>query len=192
MTRLTAALLLVALCAAASPAHAQVEEMRRDMHHYFAGESAEGWVFLGIGTLALGGAAYAAFGTDDEALHGAAWPVAIIGAIQLAAGLVLEIRTPGQVDDLDAQLDSAPAEFRDAELTRMEAVAVQFDWLAVTEVALILAGGGLATWALLDDEPFWAGVGIGLAAQAAIMLVLDLFAAARADDYIESLERFTP
>ena len=175
-----------------APASAQVDGMRADMHDYFGGETAEAWVFLGVGALALGGAAYGFGFSDDPYLEGAGWPVGIVGLIQVAAGLVLLARTPGQVGDLDAQLDTDPAGYRTDELTRMETVNDQFDLLAIVEVGLIAAGAGLATWGFLDDEPFAAGLGVGLAAQAAIMLVLDLVAAARADTYTSAIEAFRP
>jgi len=177
---------------APAPASAQVEEMRDDMHGYFDGETSEGWVFLGVGALALGGATYGIGLSDDPHLEGAGWPVGVVGLIQAAAGIVLLARTPGQVADLDVQLDDDPAGYRAGELARMEGVNDQFDLLAVIEVGLIVGGAGLATWGFLDDEPTLAGIGVGLAAQAAIMLVLDLIAAARADRYTESLRAFEP
>jgi hypothetical protein len=186
------AVVLVAVLSWATPASAQVDAMRADMHHYFDGEAAEAWVFLGVGAIALGGATYGIGFGGDPYLEGAAWPVGIVGLIQIAAGLVLLARTPGQVDDLDAQLDTDPAAYRTGELTRMTTVNDQFDLLAIVEVGLIVAGAGFATWGFLDDEPFAAGLGLGLAAQAAIMLVLDLFAAARADTYTAALDAFTP
>lgn len=186
------AVVLIAVLSWAAPASAQLETMRADMHDYFDGETAEAWVFLGVGALALGGATYGIGFSDDPYLEGAGWPVGVVGLIQVAAGLVLLARTPGQVDDLDAQLDSDPSAYRTDELTRMTTVNDQFDLLAIVEVGLIAAGAGLAIWGFLDDEPFAAGLGVGLAAQAAIMLVLDLFAAAHADTYTAALDAFTP
>jgi hypothetical protein len=193
--RLVIAALASAALALPAPAAAQIDAatMRRDMHDYFSGETSEAWVFLGTGLLAGGIATYGFTRDDDQAaLQGAAWPLAVVGVIQIAAGLVLFARTPGQVDDLDAQLDRDGAAFRTDELTRMETVNDQFDLLAITEIALIVAGAGVATYGFLDDEPFWAGVGAGIAIQAGAMLILDLLAAARADRYTASLEAFTP
>jgi hypothetical protein len=178
-----------------APAAAQIDAatMERDMRDYFAGETSEAWVFLGVGLLTGGVAAYGFTRDSDHAvLQGAAWPLAVVGVIQIAAGIVLFARTPGQVDDLDAQLDADPTAFRTGELTRMQGVNDQFDLLAITEIALMAVGTGLATWGYFDDRPFWTGVGAGLAIQAAAMLVLDLLAATRADHYTASLQAFTP
>jgi hypothetical protein len=190
---LAAALLFATALPAPALAQIDAPTMRRDMHDYFSGETSEAWAFLGAGVLA-GSLAVYGFTRDDDmaALEGAAWPLAVVGAIQLAAGIVLLARTPGQVDDLDAQLDSDEAAFRTEELARMEKVRDQFDLLAITEIALIVAGAGVATYGFLDDEPFWAGLGAGVAIQAGAMLLLDLLASARADRYLASLEAFSP
>lgn len=166
--------------------------MRADMHDYFDGETTAAWFALGVGTLALGGATYGLAFSDNRYLEGAAWPVGIVGLIEVAAGLVLLLRTPGQVEDLDAQLDSDPEAYRAEELERMEGVNDQFDILAIAEIALMAIGVGITTWGLLDDEPFAVGLGIGMTAQFLLGFLFDLNAAARADTYTEQLRAFSP
>lgn len=185
---------VVALGAAAWPssAEAQVDQMRADMHGYFGGETTAGWVALGVGVLEVGAATWAIGFSDEPYLEGAGWPVGVIGLVAIAAGLVLLTRTPGQVEDLDAQLDSDPAAYREAELERMEGVNDQFDLLAIVEIGLAVVGAGLAVYGLLDDEPFVAGLGLGLTSQAILGFAFDLNAAARADTYTEQLRAFSP
>jgi len=181
----------------AAPAAAQIDAamMRRDMHTYFDGETSEAYFWLGVGTLAVGSSTLALTLSDADSLHGAAWPVLAIGVIQAAAGIVLFARTPGQVHDLDAQLDRDAAGFRHDELERIEGVNTEFDVLLWVEAGLCAAGAGLGFYGLARDDrdfDFWTGLGFGLAVQAAVMAIFDGLAAIRADRYTESLHDFTP
>lgn len=54
---------------------------------------------------------------------------------------------------------------------------------AVAAAAVLLAGLALAIG--LRRRELWRAVGVGLALQAALMLVLDLFAEKRADEYVK-------
>ena len=60
------------------------------------------------------------------------------------------------------------------------------------ELALTVAGIGLGTYGFIADKDTFKGVGIGLAALGAPLLVIDTFNNASAGRYIENLERFQP
>src|SRR5690348_13913211 len=95
----------------AAPARAQTapdpstERMRAAMHRYFDGEKREAWAFGGGGVLTLAGGG-AMFFAHDDFYRGAAYPLVIFGGIELAAGIVLLMRTDAQVSALDAHLDA--------------------------------------------------------------------------------------
>ena len=74
----------------------------------------------------------------------------------------------------------------------MKKVEREFVWLEVTELALTVVGLGLATYGGFAQEPLVAGLGTGLAAQSAIMLTFDHFAAERARRYTRALEALRP
>src|SRR4051812_30703916 len=84
--------------------------MRRAMHAYFEGEKREAWAFGAGGILTAGGGT-AMFFAHDDFYRGAAYPLVIVGAIQLAAGVMLLVRTDAQVADLDAKLDTGKRAF---------------------------------------------------------------------------------
>lgn len=193
--RITAVGLLGALAlgaprAAAQPS-AEQQRMTARMERYFAGEKAEGWVFLGTGVAALGSGVFLYTRRDDLA-KGASYPVAAVGLVELAAGIVLLARTDGQVRDRRARIARDPAGFKRDETERMDRVASEFTLLKWTEIGLLAGGLGLFSWGALDEKRTLQGVGLGLAAQSAVMLTLDLFAAARADTYLDDLHAFQP
>jgi hypothetical protein len=155
------------------------------MHDYFAGELAEGWVFAGAGTAGIAGGALGLTAKDDF-YRGAAFPLLAFGAIQLAAGVVLIVRTDRQVMERDAMNRDA---FLALERPRMEKVRREFGWLFVAEMGLTLAGAGLAAWGGARGDHTIAGIGTGLAFESALMLAFDGRASARADTYAAALDR---
>jgi len=194
--RVASGLLLSTLALAPTRAHAQSLDpeqrtMQTRMEHYFEGEKTEGYVFLGLGLAAAGSSVFL-YTREDRVARGAAYPIAAVSLIQIAAGAVLLVRTDGQVADLETQIAKDPAGYRRDETRRMDAVSREFTWLTWGEIALIAAGAGLGTYGALAKKDTLEGVGIGLAAQSAVMLTLDLFASARAERYRDDLARFHP
>src|SRR5262249_8760040 len=122
--------------------------------------------------------------------RGAAWPVVLIGVIETASGIVVYSRTDAQVARLEAKLAADPEGMKRGELPRMERGHTEVDILAWTELGLIVGGLGLVTYGALANEDTPLGLGAGVAGQAAVMLVLDLFARARAERYTDALDRF--
>jgi len=186
---------LVVAAALVVPASAWADidgtEMTRRMERYFTGEKEEGWVFAGVGLAGLGTGALL-LTRDDDVARGASIPILAVGAIETLIGVVLLVRTDGQIRERRARIASEPAPFRTEELARIEGVNTSFRVLFWTELAMVVGGTTTAIVAGLNDAPTWQGIGIGLAAQAAIALVLDLFAAARATRYTRALRDFDP
>ena len=163
--------------------------MRREMREYFQGEKAEGVPFVGAGlaSFAVGGVL---FSRRTAMARGAAWPVVLIGVIETVAGIVVYSRTDAQVARLDAQLSNDAPGFKRAETTRMERVNTEFDILSWAELGLVVGGLGMTTYGVLAEQDTLTGIGVGIAAQAAVMLMLDLFARERASRYTDALDRF--
>jgi len=166
----------------------QVSNLEEAIDGYFAGEKAEGWVFLGFG-VAAAGAGTAFFFSGDDTLRGASYPVVGISLIQIAAGVVLLLRTDGQVAKLKRDLQKRPGQVKNQELDRMRKVNREFGWLKIAETSLFAGGVALAAAGSAKNSPVTSGVGAGLAAQSAAMLWFDLFAERRAQRYTDVLER---
>jgi len=165
-------------------------QMAEAMHTYFHGEKWEGPVFFGVG-LAAGGVGAVLLTRSDDIAKGAAYPVLGIGLVQLIVGAVVFLRTDAQVARLDRQLSTDEAAFKKDESARIAGVNTEFIALAIIESALIAFG---AVTAIVAAQKGCCrtleGVGLGLSGQGAAMLVLDLFAAARARRYTDGLQRF--
>jgi hypothetical protein len=181
------ALLFAPVAAAAEPLDQPA--MQRELHVHFEGEKAEGVPFMSAGLVAFAVGSFL-FSRRTAIARGAAWPIVIVGVIETAAGLVVYSRTDAQVARLDAQMASDPGGLKKSELARMKRVNLEFVLLKWTELALAVAGVGLTTYGIIRDDDTFKGAGIGLAAQATVMLVLDLFAADRAARYTDALDRF--
>lgn len=97
----------------------------------------------------------------------------------LAVGAVALERTP----------EADPPTFRSAESARMTGVMSSFRDDEVIEIVLIAVGIGLT--AVFPQRQALYAVGVGLVAQAAFMLVLDLFAAQRGRAYLDALSRLS-
>jgi hypothetical protein len=166
-----------------SPAQRQ---MSRRMHDYFGGE-------LNLATTAFGlsaGSGYAggvllAHATD--ASRAAAVPVLTVGLVELAIGVGLFLRTPGQVRELDALIANDPERYAREEGARMEGVVDRFGPLTIIETSLLFAGLVTTTVGAVAGEDRAIGAGLGTAAQATVGLCIDGFAAGRAERYLEGI-----
>jgi hypothetical protein len=159
--------------------------MRSSMIEYFQAEKQEALLFLAVGVVALATAALLLRG--GGAWRAMAWPLGVVALIQIGVGGAVFFRTDRQVAALVETLDTDPSAFRNAETARMAQVMSSFRDYAILEVALIAIG--IALTAFFPHRQALYAVGVGLIAQAAFMLVLDLFAAQRGRAYLEALAR---
>ena len=157
--------------------------MSEALARYFALEKQGSVVFVAVG-LASVMAAVLLFRTPGK---GAAAPFAILGLGAAVVGGAVWMRTDGQVAALQAVLDESPAALKAAEVPRMERIQRNFRVIKAIEIALLAAGLALAF--VFPRGAVLHGVGAGLAVQASLLLLLDLTASRRADDYLEALRR---
>jgi hypothetical protein len=155
------------------------------MLQYFQAEKQEALLFLAMGTVALVTAALLLRG--GGAWRAMAWPLGAVALIQVGVGSAVYFRTDGQVAALVRTLEADPPAFRAAETARMARVMSSFRDYEVIEVVLIAVGIGLT--AFFPQRQNLYAIGVGLVAQAAFMLVLDLFAAQRGRAYLDALAR---
>jgi hypothetical protein len=153
------------------------------MTDYFLAEKAESLLFIAVGVLAMTVAA--ALWVNGHRLKAMAFPLVAIALIQVVVGASVYFRTDAQLARLCRQYQSAPAEFKQAETSRMQVVMKNFTLYKWTEVALLAVGALLIVF--LQRYDIAAAVGGGLVLQSAFMLCLDLFAEARGQDYLKLL-----
>ncbi len=194
LTFVTAFLLRFAEARAEPPAASvlatplSLPELQHEMHQYLHKEMRGGFVLMAMGApaVALGGGLLA----QDRALwRGFAYPVLIIGALEFAGGLLFSARTPRQVRQLERGFAEDPQATRATELRRMRRINLQFTLIEAIEVTLLAGGVGLAAVGGGTRNETLTGVGLGLALESAGLLVFDVFAGQRANQYHHSLER---
>jgi len=157
--------------------------MQEQMVRYFSEEKAESWLFILVGVVALGASVWLL--RTGSSYRGMAYPLIAVGLIQIVVGSSVAFRTDAQVAALTAQLASSPSAFQLAEVPRMEVVMRNFALYKGIELALLLVGVAL-TYAFRQKELVY-GIGVGLVMQASLMLVLDLFAERRGDEYLSAI-----
>jgi hypothetical protein len=157
--------------------------MIKDMSSYFTAEKQESLLFIAVGLVAIAVAVW--LWTGDHRLKSMAFPLIAVVAIQITVGTGVYVRTDGQVTQLSAQLETAPAELKASETLRMGVVMDKFGTYKIIEIALLVLGIGLIL--MLRNSDLAVGIGAGLLLQSAFMLCLDMFAEIRAEDYLKSL-----
>lgn len=151
-----------------------------ELLRYFTAEKQGAVLIAALGATSAIFAAYLWF--TRSSFRAMAWPLVILGAGQMAVGTGLLLRTDSQVVRLEEGLRTDPRSTIDSELARMGKVHRLFKIVQAVEVVLLVAGIFLAL-AFRSRQLAWAAVGMGLTLQAAITLVLDLFAEHRALAY---------
>jgi hypothetical protein len=162
--------------------------MMKEMTNYFAGEKQESLLFIAVGLLAIGVAVW--LWTNGHRLRFMAVPLVTIALMQLVVGVTVYLRTDTQVQGLITHAQSAPAQFKQDEVLRMDTVMKNFNIYKTIEMVLLVVGVCLIGFLQRFDVA--AGIGAGLVLQAAFTLALDMFAEARGQDYIVALKGLFP
>lgn len=150
---------------------------------YFDAEKQESLLFVAVGIAAIVASLH--LYRRARRWHGMVAPLVAIAAIQIVVGTTVYLRTDAQVAVLQSRLGAAPAALKAEEGGRMKTVLRNFDLYKSIELALLATGIAVAFG--LRRREYWRGFGLGLALQSAFMLVLDLYAEARAQVYIAAL-----
>lgn len=160
------------------------ERMRGEMARYFARERAESVVFLAAAAASGALAGWlVAVGSPYRAM---AWPLGLIGLVQLAVGATIFLRTPGQAARLAERLTSAPTAYKAEETARMRRVQRSFVLYKRVEIGLLALG--LAFASIEGYGRMLYSIGMGLMLEAGLMLALDLVAERRGQRYLDSVE----
>lgn len=159
--------------------------MINNLSSYFDAEKQESVIFISVGILAIAVSIW--LWINGHRLKSMAYPLVIIGLMQMAVGSTIFFRTDSQVSALSTQLQQNPTAMRVEESARMETVMKNFSIYKAIEMILLITGVGIIIF--LQQKDVAAGIGIGLILQSAITLTLDIFAEARSADYMSALDR---
>jgi hypothetical protein len=152
---------------------------------YFNAERQGGPLFV---AMAVAGVSFAAYlWSTRNAFLAMAWPLVLLGVLQVAIGSTVAWRASGQAASLEQGLRESPGPTAAAELERMDTVNRNFRGIKIAEVAIIVLS--LALVLGFPQPGTWSAVGLGLLIEAAALLAFDVFAHQRALVYTEWLQK---
>ena len=161
----------------------KLDTLRSAMESYFIDEKWESALFITLGAIAI--VVGFLLWKNGSSYKTAAYPLVIIALIQIAVGAAVYQRSDAQLSGLYQQAGEAPAQYRADESARMDKVQTSFKLYKALELLLLVAGIGLCL-GYRDTMSLYAA-GVGLLAQSALLLVLDLIAEKRADFYVAAI-----
>jgi hypothetical protein len=182
--------LLIGLTA---PAVARADEgakaaLRDEVSAYFGREKLAARLFLGFGIASVAGGA-ALISRPDAFTRGAGYTMASIGVLQAVAATAYHFSIDARVAKLHARIAQEPEAFHRDESARVRGVVSRFAIFRYTELALMIAGVGLAAAGEVNGKPLMKGIGLGLGVEAFVFLALDQIAEHSAHRYQEALAR---
>ena len=158
--------------------------------NYFTQEKIESLFFIMIGIVAISFSLINWFLIKYSFYKGLAYPLLIIGVIQLSVGTVVYTRTPKDIVRVEHSVQAEQFKIKTEELPRMKEVLQNFTIYKWIEVAFILVGISLFFLCKNSNRVFWKGLGLGLMIQASLMFTLDTVAEKRAAIYVNYLQTF--
>jgi hypothetical protein len=167
------------------------EDIRADLHAYYAGERTEAVLFVGLGALSVaGGSALVARGGSFS--RGFGWSAISLGALEVVGAAGYAFVVQGEIADWSARLARDPTSYKHDEAEHIHGTTSRFASYRLGEAAVLLGGLGVAAYGFASKRDAWQGAGLGVAAQAAVLLTFDTFGQSRARWYEERLHRFEP
>jgi hypothetical protein len=177
--------------AAADDAPAARATIGDDMRGYYAGERNSAYVVGGLGVLALGGGSALVTRNNDFA-RGMGWAFLSIGAIDVIGAVFYAFQVRAQVEHYETLLAHDPADYKRVEYDHISGTTSRFLGYKLGELGLVLTGAGIATYGFASNRDAWKGAGIGVAAMALPVLVIDTINGARAARYRDNVHDFQP
>ena len=181
------AVTLVMLVSAGAHAEPDRAQARAAMGRYFDGEQRGGWVLVGMGAAGVAGGGALLYGGNSELTKGFSYPLLGVGILHIAAGIFVNVASSRRVDRFSNEIDADPAAWIARERPRMRGVSTQLTVLKIVEVVLIAGGVTTGVLAHRAERKQLAGIGYGVAIEAALTLGFDIVAARRAARYRDDL-----
>jgi hypothetical protein len=154
---------------------------------YFAEERIQNLICLMLGSLSVILSLLFLFIIRYSFYKGMAVPLLVFGALQLAGSVMVFMRSEKDAIRVEQRMEQQPEKIDTGELARMQKVLKKITLYQWAEIILILAGLTLYLRFYRSSLTFWKGLGLGLAFQVSVVLVLDTMAKNRAEEYIQCL-----
>ena len=164
---------------------------KTDIEKYFNAEKSESLVFIIIGVAAIALALVFFFYLKTNWYKGFAIPLLLIGLLQLIVGFTVYKRCDEDRIRNVYAYGMDVAELKTKEIPRMDTVNKNLVVYRYVEVVLLLAGLAIFFYfRLAAGKAFWAGFGLALAIEAAVMLSADFIAEKRAHQYSQGIQSY--
>jgi uncharacterized membrane protein HdeD (DUF308 family) len=164
---------------------------KADIEKYFIAEKQESWVFMIMGLLAIAVALFFIFYYKSSFAKGLAIPLILIGIAHIVVGFNVFAKSDKQRTDNVYCYDLDQAKLKSSEVPRMEVVMKNFFIYRWVEISLAIVGLLLIFFFRTNPEKaLLYGLGMGLAIEALVTLVLDFFAEKRGWEYLDGLKSF--
>ena len=170
---------------------------KADIEQYFIAEKSAGLLFLILGIAAVLTAVVFIIFFKSPISKGAAWPLIVLGALQVGIGYTIYTRSDKQRIDTVYAYDMNPGKLKTEEFPRMEKAVKSITIFLVLEL-ILLAVGILLIWTnrsfFVNVQPggsaFWAGIGVVFIIQSLLLSGSDYLAYKRGKEYMAKLEHF--
>jgi hypothetical protein len=166
-------------------------DIAEDMHAYYASEKeiAATFVSIGMASTVAGGAMFA---SESEFARGLGGSFLVLGALQTIGAGFYGFQVDAQLAYFSSVLARSEWRFKEEESAHIHGTTSRFTLYRLSELGLAIAGAGVAAYGFAADRDVWKGIGVGVASQATLFLVIDSFGAARAHAYEERVRTFSP
>lgn len=158
----------------------------KTIENYFNAERNESVLFFLAGLTAIFLWFYLVFKLRESFYTGLAYALLLVAVIQVTVGASVFFRSPKDIVRVKNILINEREKIVSEEIPRMEVVMKNFVIYRYVEIALVVIG--LMMFFFISDRPVLKGAGLGLMAQAGLMLVLDFFAESRGKVYMDFLK----
>lgn len=154
------------------------------IRHYFEGEQSESIIFMLAGMLAMAASIYFVLKIKKRFYIGVSYICVAVALMHIIIGSIIYIRTPKDIQRVEAYFTEDRQKIQTEEIPRMEKVMDNFVLYRWIEIGMTLLGLVLL---FLKHRPLLKGIGVGLIMEGVLSLTLDFFAEQRGDEYLRQL-----
>jgi len=183
--------LAVAAFVALFSRHARAQDIRDEMHGYYAGERASAILFGSLGLASVAGGIVLVTRPEDLP-RGFGVPLIALGALEALGGLYYALQVGGEIRHYDESYAKDRAAFRKEEIAHIHGTRSRFVWYLLMEATFLATGIGIAIGGFAANEDVLKGVGLGITSIWAPFLIIDSINNVRAASYASALEKFDP
>lgn len=160
------------------------------INNYFIQEKIESFFVVIIGLIAISVSLMFWFIIKYSFYKGMAYPIFIIGFIQVLVGGVVYMRSPQDIIRVQHISKFESIKIKTEEIPRINKVIKKFEVYKWVEICFIFFGLILFIFCKKTNLSFWKGIGLGLLIQAILMLALNIIAEKRAKTYSNIIQKF--